>query len=81
MEIMAEQVRTHKFSLYIKVGLKNYEKFGDWRRHRGEEAIIVEILNRNSSNDSIFGFNYRIEWEDGDTSRISEEDIIRDWDE
>jgi len=56
------------FKLGDRVLLKRYEPYSDYKKHIGQEGIIIERYRSN-------GFAWRIEWSDGDTSLVEEQNI------
>ena len=53
-----------------KIKLKDYTKWSDHKRHKNQKATIVQKLVDSSR------FDYKIKWDNGDTSNIKKENLI-----
>jgi hypothetical protein len=57
-----------RYKIHDFVKLKDYTRHGDWKRHAGETAMIMEMDEST--------YPYRIQWRDKTTSRTPEENIV-----
>jgi hypothetical protein len=58
------------FNEGARVSFIDYSRFNDWKRHDGEVATIIDVINGES-----YELDFRVQWDNGETSHVDEENV------